>query len=295
MALPSRPQPRERASSEERSPRRGRRAGGGGGAGRARRGCGRRSTSSTRGGSGSPAAAGGRTCECRPRSGPCRPVSMTRQARSTPSWTKRNSAGQPPTSSKTRARHRHRALPHGGDLARALRRARARAAATSPATAARPRDGSTRSCTSPAPRAARPSARERVVVDDLRVVVEEEQQVALDRRDARRCGRPGSRRPPSGRRPSRPRGSPSGSQPFPTTTTSTSTPRCRRSDCTAPVEHLRAAALREDDGAPAASSQPLRREDRQQVPERGDRRDRDEHDQQLALDVEQRRRRARAS
>ena len=36
-----------------------------------------------------------------------------------PSWTKRNSAGQPPTSSKTRAPHRHRALPDRGDVARA--------------------------------------------------------------------------------------------------------------------------------------------------------------------------------
>ena len=216
----------------------------------------------------------------RRRSGCPQPASMTRQPRSTPSWTKRN--GRRPA-----ARRLER--PRGGSptapshtTVMSLRRARSptRSRGTQSRSGA-PRRRAARRAAGPCPRPGRREQRRRPGPARRRrgqrgVVVEEEQQLAVDVAGRRRCARPGCpRRPRRARRARRP-AAPSASQPLPTTTMSVSTPVWRCSD----VDGERAARPGLPPGGQHARSrtspQPLRGEDRQQVPRRGDRRDRDE-------------------
>ena len=195
-----------------------------------------------------------------------------------PSWTKRKSAGQPPTASKT-PRRIATAPSHTAVMSLERERSPTRRRGTQSRAEAPPSRGATRSCSRPSCGSAskrRATARERVRRGEARVVVEEEQQLAARVRDAEVA--PGRDAEVHGRADAAHavRAAPSA----PT--------RCRPRRCRARRRAGPAASPAPAAGPPAGgpssagrsrtSPQAARGEDRDQVPDRGDRRDRDERD-----------------
>ena len=171
-----------------------------------------------------------------------------------------------------RAPDRHRALPHGGHVARAL--AVADAQARHPVARRPPAVGGVDAqLQQPELRVGGEPlghARERVRRGEPRVVVEEEQQLARDGRDARVA----ARRDPAVLAPARPRArrpaARPAAQPLPTTATSSSHAalggeRVQRGRQLAPAAGPASAPR-------SRSSEPVGGEDREQVPDRRDRR-----------------------
>ena len=122
---------------------------------------------------------------------------MIRQPRSTPSCTKRNSAGQPPTCSNTARRIADRSLPDDGDLARRAPGRRRAAAAPSRAARAAVARLAGRSWTSAEPRVGREQRARRARARRARRCARRRRGRRAARRARaarRRCGPPGCRR-----------------------------------------------------------------------------------------------------